>query len=548
MRGAFRRSVGGLLLLAVAILAACGLRSAAEARAEAVLQRAGVSARAVRFSWLGPLQLTGLSRDLFGRSRVAVDSVDVGWRVLGGTDPRSHLSRVVLRGIRIERPPMVATWPEVDFDVVAWTADRIVLRQHDGGGEIEAHLARGDGERAVRVSGLDLGGADVRWSGDGVLRPGLWSGRATFAGTAARFESAGSLHADALRMTAPQALQPGGEGSPTAVDVAWHLRGGAGTIEIEDGAARLLGLDVSARGTVRGAPDGESTLNVKAQCDLAQAFRTAGLPPPLAELRGDHFGTATLDLSLQGPFHDPSSLVVDSRLRFAPEPEIARALAYLRGPFLHRPETSPGVVIDVRDGAPDFIAIDAVPPLFQRALLLSEDAGFWHHPGIDLAEIAAAWAENEEDGRRVRGGSTITQQLVKNVLLSSERTYGRKLKEAALSLMVDAVIPKARLLEIYVNVIQWGPRLHGLVPAARHYFGKAPAELSPKETAFLVCLIPNPVRYHQAHTQGRTGPGMEQLIRNLLAKLRTTGALSDEEYEAAVQEPLQFAPETPPAS
>src|SRR4051812_35349131 len=103
MRGAFRRSVGGLLLLAVAILAACGLRSAAEARAEAVLQRAGVSARAVRFSWLGPLQLTGLSRDLFGRSRVAVDSVDVGWRVLGGTDPRSHLSRVVLRGIRIER-------------------------------------------------------------------------------------------------------------------------------------------------------------------------------------------------------------------------------------------------------------------------------------------------------------------------------------------------------------------------------------------------------------------------------------------------------------
>ena len=79
------------------------------------------------------------------------------------------------------------------------------------------------------------------------------------------------------------------------------------------------------------------------------------------------------------------------------------------------------------------------------------------------------------------------------------------------------------------------------------YFGKVPAELTPKETAFLVCLIPNPVRYHQAHAQGRTGPGMEQLVRNLLAKLRATGALSDEEYEAALLEELHFAPETPPA-
>ena len=185
-----------------------------------------------------------------------------------------------------------------------------------------------------------------------------------------------------------------------------------------------------------------------------------------------------------------------------------------------------------------------MPPLFLDALLLSEDAGFYGHPGVDVAEIRAAWADNVERGTLARGGSTITQQLVKNLFLSREKSYGRKMEEAALALLVDAALPKRRILEIYVNVIEWGPGLYGLVPAARHYFGKAPAALTPKEIAFLVCLIPSPVRYHQAHTAGHAGPGMEQLMANLLAKLRSTGALSDDAYFAALDEGLQFAAET----
>jgi membrane peptidoglycan carboxypeptidase len=166
--------------------------------------------------------------------------------------------------------------------------------------------------------------------------------------------------------------------------------------------------------------------------------------------------------------------------------------------------------------------------------------------GVDLAEIRAAWADNAERGRIARGGSTITQQLVKNLFLSKEKSYGRKMEEAALALLVDAALPKRRILEIYVNVIEWGPGLYGLVPAARHYFGKVPAALTPKEIAFLVCLIPSPVRYHQAHTAGRAGPGMEQLMANLLAKLRATGALDESGYAAALDEDLGFVPERGP--
>ncbi|HEV7498372.1 MAG TPA: biosynthetic peptidoglycan transglycosylase, partial [Vicinamibacteria bacterium] len=173
-------------------------------------------------------------------------------------------------------------------------------------------------------------------------------------------------------------------------------------------------------------------------------------------------------------------------------------------------------------------------------------AGFYGHPGIDVAEIPHAWATNLARGTSVRGASTITQQLVKNLFLSSDKSYGRKLEEAALALLVDAGLPKERILEIYVNVIEWGPSLYGLVPAARHYFGKTPGELTPREMVFLICVIPSPVRYHQAHASGRVGPGMDQLMANLLAKLRSVDALTDDGYFDALTEELRFRPEDAP--
>ena len=200
----------------------------------------------------------------------------------------------------------------------------------------------------------------------------------------------------------------------------------------------------------------------------------------------------------------------------------------------------------MRDGAADFTPLSQVPPLFLRALLISEDAGFYGHPGIDVAEIPLAWATNLERGTSARGASTITQQLVKNLFLSKDKSYGRKLEEAALALLVDGAVPKSRILEIYVNVIEWGPGLYGLVPAARHYFGKSPSELTPREMVFLICIIPSPVRYHQAHAAGRVGPGMDQIMAHLLAKLRSVDAVDDDQYFDALTEVLAFRSETGP--
>jgi membrane peptidoglycan carboxypeptidase len=175
-------------------------------------------------------------------------------------------------------------------------------------------------------------------------------------------------------------------------------------------------------------------------------------------------------------------------------------------------------------------------------LLLGEDAGFWGHRGIDLGEIPAAIFTNWERGGVARGASTITQQLAKNLFLSPERRLGRKLQEVALAMLLEATLTKQRILEIYLNVIEWGPGLYGLRPAARHYFGKDAAELTPKQMAFLVAIIPGPIKYQRSFASGTLSPGFRPLVDALLAKLRSVDAIGEEEYQAALAEELHVGP------
>src|SRR5262245_16935256 len=180
------------------------------------------------------------------------------------------------------------------------------------------------------------------------------------------------------------------------------------------------------------------------------------------------------------------------------------------------------------------------PPLFVRALLLAEDSAFFSHHGLDLGELPKALAANWAEGGAVRGASTLTQQLAKNLFLTRERSLTRKLQELPLAFLLEAALGKDRILEIYVNVIEWGPGVYGLRPAARYYFGKEPGALTPKETAFLVVMIPGPVKYQRSFREGVLSAGLEPLVSNLLAKLRSVDALGEEDYAAALAEPLAF--------
>ena len=128
----------------------------------------------------------------------------------------------------------------------------------------------------------------------------------------------------------------------------------------------------------------------------------------------------------------------------------------------------------------------------KRAIIASEDANFAEHEGVDWEALQKAYEKNAKKGKVVRGGSTITQQLAKNLFLSGERSYVRKAQEMVITFMLEAMMDKRRILEIYLNVVEWGNGVFGCEAASRKYFGKPAAALDQGEAARLSVMLPNP--------------------------------------------------------
>ena len=140
----------------------------------------------------------------------------------------------------------------------------------------------------------------------------------------------------------------------------------------------------------------------------------------------------------------------------------------------------------------------------KRAIVAAEDAKFVDHEGFDWEGIQRAIEKNQQKGRAVAGGSTISQQLAKNLFLTPQRSYWRKAEEALITLMIEATMDKQRILEIYLNVVEWGNGVFGAEAAARHYFGVSAAGLDAWQAAWLAGALPNP-RYYD---RNRGAPGL----------------------------------------
>lgn len=141
------------------------------------------------------------------------------------------------------------------------------------------------------------------------------------------------------------------------------------------------------------------------------------------------------------------------------------------------------------------IAYKQISVHLKRAVIAAEDQAFDKHEGIDWDAIEKAWLKNREKGRVVRGGSTITQQLAKNLFLSGERSYWRKAQEALITLMIEAVMDKQRILHLYLNYAEWGIGVFGAQEAAKHYFGLSASQLNPYQAARLAAMLPRPRHY-----------------------------------------------------
>jgi len=147
-----------------------------------------------------------------------------------------------------------------------------------------------------------------------------------------------------------------------------------------------------------------------------------------------------------------------------------------------------------------WIPYDQISDNLKHALIAAEDASFVDHEGFDWEGIQLAYEKNLKKGRIVAGGSTISQQLAKNLFLSTKRTPWRKLEEAAITVMLEAVMDKRRIFEIYLNIIEWGNGVFGAEAAAQHYFQVSAAQLTAEQAAWLAAMVPNP-RYYETHRE-----------------------------------------------
>lgn len=139
----------------------------------------------------------------------------------------------------------------------------------------------------------------------------------------------------------------------------------------------------------------------------------------------------------------------------------------------------------------DWVSYDAISPQLARAVIASEDSGFCEHNGFDWSAIEQAWHRNQHSPR-IRGGSTISNQTAKNVFLWPDRTYVRKAVEFYFTALIEFFWTKRRILEVYLNVVEWGHGIYGAEAAARAHFGKSARDLTRREAALLAAVLPNP--------------------------------------------------------
>lgn len=161
------------------------------------------------------------------------------------------------------------------------------------------------------------------------------------------------------------------------------------------------------------------------------------------------------------------------------------------------------------------------------SVVLAEDARFFQHRGLDYDALLDAFITNLRRGETAFGGSTISQQTVKNLFLTPQQSYYRKLQEAVLTRRLENRLSKNQILELYLNLAEFGPDIYGVEAASRHYFGKPPAAINAAEGAYLALMLPSPRRYHYTLFQNRNvTPGLQRKYRRILHDMRHANYIS----------------------
>jgi membrane peptidoglycan carboxypeptidase len=228
---------------------------------------------------------------------------------------------------------------------------------------------------------------------------------------------------------------------------------------------------------------------------------------------------------------------ITDRCSFEVVPVLAD-LSRFAGPFVHSVTEPDGTVFEMETGpgTENWTPIEQMSPYLVHAVLVHEDPQFFNHHGFSPLNIRNALVRDLKERRYAVGASTISMQLVKNVFLHREKTLARKIQEVLLTWWTERVMEKRDILELYLNVIEYGPSIYGIRNAAQHYWNRTPAELSPGESVFLANILPNPKHFHSYYQRNALSASWASGLKRFLQRLGERGAYDKEATDFGLEE------------
>ncbi|MDW8363429.1 MAG: biosynthetic peptidoglycan transglycosylase [Myxococcales bacterium] len=263
-------------------------------------------------------------------------------------------------------------------------------------------------------------------------------------------------------------------------------------------------------------------------------------------LRGQLAGRLSFAVDTRAPDATHVAVAVQDACEVLAIPELAD-VGRFDGPFEHRVREPDGTwfAMTTGPGTEAWTPLAETSPWLVHAVLAHEDGGFFDHRGFAVWAIERAVARNVREGRFAGGASTITMQLARNVFLHRDKTLARKIQEILLTWWLERVWPKERILELYLNVIEYGPGVYGIRHAARHYFGCEPGALSLAEAAFLATALPSPKTVGTQRARGQISASTRSRMRRLIEHMFSRGRIDAVARDAALADVERFSFDAP---
>ncbi len=534
---------------------------------------------------------TALVRD--GTATWTRGELTVDLRTLSATTfgPRAGAERALITKRAGEAPSLtleggeLAIWPKLALSGIAGTVSadprqdgQFLVDLAGGYGGVDARLwtAKGGIDTRTRSASIDLIAAKFQLDR---LAPLLERTPVVdYAGTSVDTKLHLDVDASSVRFEGALTLRGLNVGHPLIADkevhdldasaiVAGRFDRAARRLELVRGDFELRDLPLSITGTAtqrvgpamfdpatpeirpRLGPGGLATLDLRLVIPPIECQRVhAAIPPEMAPY--------LVGYKLRGKFDADVRLRIDwAKLK---ETELGGHVGIRQCRVIDEPDDSPKrlekefehyVEVDkdqwlsfvVGDSNEDFVPLAQISPHLINSIMSTEDSAFYKHRGFIVPEFRTALIKNLEAGRFRYGASSITMQFVKNVLLYREKTLARKLQELFLTWHVENTLSKDRILEIYFNVIEYGPGLYGIGPASWHYFSKPPKDLNPVEAAFFSSILPAPKERYKQYCAGTLSKWTTDKIQRILHIMHKRNRLTDDELRNALATPLLFA-------